>query len=242
MWLIFLILFSIAPKDKANPYSLYQDAYFISGNPDTKIQFSFMYGLTDWDFNLFFAYTQTMFWDLKKHSKPFSDINFNPEVFYRLQFDDESILQYLDFGFYEHKSNGKDGDESRSFDRSYLRIKLLFPLYGEANLSFTNKFFYLYRLDENEDLKNYTGFYESRIEFEDLTKGNLSLSKLYLNFFAGGKNSELLNKGGKELGLAFKFAFKKLNPSLFFQIYNGYFENLLLYDHKRTSYRAGILF
>lgn len=241
MLIFFLVLFSLVPKDKMNPYSLYQDAYFISGEPDTKIQFSFKYGLSDWNFNLYFAYTQTMFWDLKKESRPFSDINFNPEIFYRFDFS-ASTLNFIDLGLYEHKSNGKDGESSRSYDRSYIRFKLIFPLLGKSFLTFTNKFFRLYRLNDNRDLKNYTGFYEARLELLNITNEGFGFSKIYFNFFAGGKNSELLDNGGKELGVAFKFNLHTLNPSLFFQIYDGYFENLILYNARRTSYRVGILF
>src|SRR5690349_6212575 len=68
-------------KDQLNIFR-HNMNYFISGRPDTKVQFSFkMQVIRDW--NLFFGYTQVMFWDIPKESSPFTDVNYNPELFYR---------------------------------------------------------------------------------------------------------------------------------------------------------------
>jgi len=122
-------------------FSEYKPTYFITGHPDTKVQLSFKAYIVR-AMPLYFAYSQLMMWDLfTKRSSPFRDINFNPEVFYRLNLNDQPSFQWLDFGIYEHESNGKDGGDSRAWDRIYLRYATTFPIQSEdgAKLHITVK-------------------------------------------------------------------------------------------------------
>jgi len=234
--LLILILFF---NTYTNPLSKHNDSYMISGDPDTKIKFSFKYGFTDWKLDLYLAYTQAMFWDLKKESKPFSDVNYNPELFYRLWFDN-LFINFIDIGLYEHKSNGKAGDDSRSYDMCYLKFSFLFNLYSKTFLSFINKFYYLYRLDNtNLDIREYIGFYDASIRIHNIDLGSVFIST-YFSWFAGGEKSNFLNKGAKTVGVSLSFF--NLKPSIFLEFYDGYNESLLKYNKKETAYRIGLIF
>lgn len=102
------------------PLQLYKPDYFLMGQPDTKIQFSFKFRLLE-DYNLYFGYTQLMNWQLVRSDPYFADINYNPEFFYRFNINGSSTT-WADFGPFEHESNGKGGAEERSWNRTYARI------------------------------------------------------------------------------------------------------------------------
>ena len=93
-------IFGIDPKNK---FSLYQPSYFIFGKENLKMQFSSKYRVAK-NYNLYLAYTQVMFWDIYEQSAPFNDINYNPEIFYRLIEGDTKFIRSIDFG-YHHTSN-----------------------------------------------------------------------------------------------------------------------------------------
>ncbi len=61
----------------------YKPSYFLLGHPITKVQVSFRVQLVR-DLPVHFGYTQLMMWDLFKSSAPFRDLNYNPDLFYRL--------------------------------------------------------------------------------------------------------------------------------------------------------------
>lgn len=79
------------------------------------------------DLVLFFAYTNRSWWQTSEDSAPFRDINHEPEVFLRKYYDDKSIgpfkLRGFDIG-YNHQSNGRAGDVSRSWNRFTLNTAL----------------------------------------------------------------------------------------------------------------------
>src|SRR5690606_36652848 len=106
-------------KEAARALAPYKPIYFAYGNPSTKIQLSFRTELSN-SFPLNFAYTQLVFWELGKDSKPFLDATYNPEFFYRWKINGDR-WNTIDFGLWEHNSNGKGGLASRSYDQSYIR-------------------------------------------------------------------------------------------------------------------------
>src|SRR4051812_44619775 len=65
--------------------------YFAYGQPLSKLQLSFKTPIIK-DQPLYFGYTQVMFWALRESSKPFRDLTYNPELFYRLQTHDTGLL------------------------------------------------------------------------------------------------------------------------------------------------------
>jgi outer membrane phospholipase A len=69
-----------------------------------------------------------MFWHLDQHSRPIYDVNYNPEFFYRYLLSDSTFFKTLDFGLFEHESNGRDGADSRSENNFYLRANGRTPI------------------------------------------------------------------------------------------------------------------
>jgi phospholipase A1 len=213
--------------------------YLISGEPDTKVQFSFKVQLiTDWD--LYFGYTQVGFWDLGiKDSSPFSDINYNPELFYRW-YTNNGILKGIDLGAYEHRSNGRDGLASRSWDRSYITARTEFKLVG-IDWHWDTKVFYLYNLDDtNLDVRNTLGFSEFSLTAVNIFESFLNDAELQIRILPGGKFDLQHPQGSQEVNFKFRLPITRFNPFLFFQFYNGLNESFLSYDLNRTAYRAGI--
>lgn len=212
--------------------------YFISGQPDTKVQLSFKVRPFD-NIDFFLAYTQTMFWELfTKKSSPFSDLNFNPEGFYRL-YTDYGILKGIDIGA-EHKSNGRDKEDSRSWNRSYVTGRTEFPVFGYT-MSWNTKLFYLYDLDKtNRDIRRKLGFIETTIGITDVWQSVLRDGEIYLSFIPGGSWDVFdSDQGSQELGFKFRLPFKHFDPYIYFQVFNGINESQLFYKESRTSYRIG---
>src|SRR5579863_1274910 len=106
-----------------NRLESYKPIYFLMGSPNTKIEVSLKTKVIE-GFNLYVGYSQLMMWELFRKSPYFSDLNYNPEIFYRMVLKADSKMiptRWLDFGGFEHESNGKGGVNERSWNRSYLR-------------------------------------------------------------------------------------------------------------------------
>jgi outer membrane phospholipase A len=187
-----------------------------------------------------------MFWDIGKDSSPFKDVNYNPELFYRLLTPDAGILKSVDIGIYEHKSNGLAGDSSRAWSRSYIKFNTTSSFY-KWTFNWDTKIFGLYNFsldDTNRDIWDYMGFWETKIYFVNFfdLQDLIDRAQLYLSFFSGGKYSQHISKGGQELGFKFRLGWGKFYPFVFFQAYHGYNESLLDYNKEYWAYRLGLAF
>ena len=77
------------------PLKLYKDNYLITGVGDDqiKINLSIMYDVFFPNkIGLFIGYTQTMFWAAYSISSPFSEIDFNPDFFWRFELCTNRLL------------------------------------------------------------------------------------------------------------------------------------------------------
>src|SRR5690606_24440532 len=69
-------------QEEEENFYRYRDIYFLSGEPDTKIQLSLKVRLLK-NVDFYFGYSQVMFWKLFiERSSPFHDVAYNPELFY----------------------------------------------------------------------------------------------------------------------------------------------------------------
>jgi len=227
-------------KEEGENIYRFKDIYIISGKPDTKVQLSFKLRIIK-ELNLYFGYSQLMFWKLGiEESNPFSDIAFNPEVFYTHELD-KPYLKYLSYGL-EHRSNGKQREVSRSFDRIFAQFDSSIGIY-KSKLDFTLRLFAFYDLDEtNKDIQNYMGFWDTQISWSNVVEGDIpSKVTAYLKFFPGGNYSEKILKGGREIGIKYRVRLFGLFPYLMLQSYHGHSESLLDYDVPVEAYRIGFL-
>lgn len=216
--------------------------YFLLGQPDAKLSLSFKIKLIE-NTGLYLGYSQLMFWELQESSSPFSDVNYNPEIFYRL-FEGDNKGTWADIGIYEHESNGQDEEKSRGWNRFYLLYNLEALKFGVSTLYISLKGWVPYDVeDTNEDLTEYRGLYEINFTFAEFLGDYFDSSDLILRVYSGGSTSIDPTNGGQELTLRMRSQFTKdFLPVLTFQLFNDYGESLLNYNEKETAFRVGIGF
>jgi outer membrane phospholipase A len=223
-------------------FERYRPSFFLLGEPNTKAQISFKVhafrGLP-----LYFGYTQLIIWDLFKESAPIRDVNFDPEIFYRLNIArDESGAKDLDLIFYEHESNGRDGPASRSWNRAGVRY--IDTLRGpDQRLWWSLKAWLTYGTEtKDEDIRKRRGIWEAELGLSNLFERLFDVNELVLRIYGGGRSRVNPVQGGQELTYREKVSSRKLLLPLYFQIFHGYGENLLDAGERRWGFRAGVGF
>lgn len=226
-------------------FGLYKDTYFIVGtkvpavptayNSDVKFQISFAIRLTKnvlpWHTYLFLAYTQKTFWNVFQPSLPMGDINFNPALGWAKPFFNQGRYVGKLTLLIEHESNGRDGDESRSWNKvSFYGMAMI-----EENLMVHAKFWIpIIDSGNNKDITKYCGIYQAGVNYTTknrrftfgvtwVKRGNFKLD--FNSIWEMSWNVH-----------------RKTNLNLFAQYYNGYGEDLLHYKQFRSMLRVGLVF
>jgi phospholipase A1/A2 len=181
------------------------------------------------------AYTQRSFWQTTADSSPFRETNYEPEIFVQFPYDRGNVLKGYKIAL-NHLSNGKNDEQSRSWNRIYLE-----SYFQLSSLFIIPKVWY--RIPENEseddnpDIEDYYGNGEltflyayKKHTFELALRDNLKL------------NSN--NKGSAELNWTFPLPeFLSTNNSYgLFQIFSGYGNSLIDYDREVQKVGLGIAF
>ena len=206
------------------------------GNIEVKFQLSFKVLLWEkifWDRgDLFFGYTQLSFWQLydKKLSSPFRETNYEPEVFFKFDTDYDFLgltNRFISFGF-NHESNGKSGDLSRSWNRIFAVIAA-----DRGNFAIALKPWYRIPEDKDDDdnrnIEKYMGYGELFGAYR--WKGNV-FSFMFRN------NLRQNNRGAVELGWSYPIT---ANLRLYAQYFNGYGESLVDYDNSTNRIGVGVM-
>ena len=230
-----------------NALSPYEPIYFAVGNRDganARFQLSFKYrpfspkdpaqpGFMD---SWYFGYTQTSLWDLDSDSLPFVDTTYNPSVFWARDSLWASADNRWSVGLntgYEHKSNGKDGEDSRSLNDFYIQPEFNYRLDGGSTLSFQPRFKYYAWTDKDMDYPGSLGHVDWKLRWAQ--DNGLILSGLYRQG-SGGRNATQL-----EAAWPLKRTFLHMNGQLYVQYFRGYGETLLGYNQKSDpQVRIGI--
>jgi len=239
--------------DKPPPLavSVYEPVYFLVGGDgglNAKFQISLRYQLFDnrgrlasrlpWIDDLYLSFSQTSLWDLNELSKPFRDSSYRPRFFYS-NYDLGRVLDgRLRLGVEAgagHESNGKDGDQSRSFNMLYVRPTLTFGDPDGLRAYIAPLIHNYVSDDENPDLKDYRGYVDWM--FGIGSKGGL-------DFWATLRRGTRSNYGSAELNLSYplsKLSGGDLTGWLMLQYFGGYGESLLDYQKKLDAQlRLGI--
>ena len=168
-----------------------------------------------------FSYAQNSWWQITQDSAPFRESNYRPELYISapVPFADELKLGAM------HESNGKGGEESRSWNRLYAQ-----STWSADGFSITPRAWYAFWLDRtNEDIADYMGYGDLRASY---TFGKQRLSALWRNnlHFDGS------NRGAIELN----YSFPIFNSGFYgyLRYFNGYGESLA--DYKRSVNKIGI--
>lgn len=234
---------SIREAFDSQPYfGLYKDNYFIFGpslrhpdatNTNIKFQISVAQKLTKstlpFGTYLYLFYSQKCFWNVLESSFPMTDLNFNPGIgIAKPIFQHNRYMGKLALIF-EHESNGKAGDASRSWNKISLAANVLIS----PNASVHGKFWIpLVDGENNRDITRYMGIYQIGTQFmtpDRKFNGSVTMVKRSgwnLNF-----NTIV------EVGMRM---WKNANEYLFLQYYNGYGEGMLDYNKYHSQIRIGL--
>ena len=185
--------------------------------------------------NLYFGYTQSSFWDLTSDSKPFIDTSYKPGFFYQAPGTDWRVGGNpvgLAAG-YEHESNGKDGDVSRSIDILYVRPSFEFGDTRDFHWTFSPKMYVYAEKSENADMPSYRGYGDYRVGY-----GKNDDWQLVLNLRKGTKS------GAFSSDVQGTYPLSRLRTGLsgylMAQYFTGYGETLLHYNQREPwSVRFG---
>ncbi len=230
--------------DNGPYFTLFRDNYFVLGtalgekptrfNSDVKFQISIAQRLTKstlpWNTYLFLTYSQKCFWNVFEESMPMRDLNFNPGIgLGKLLIVKDRLIGKMML-LMEHESNGRDGEDSRSWNKISLSASIFvdpqFMVHGKVWIPIIDG-------QNNKDILKYSGIYQTGIQVTSKNK-------------RFGMAITLVKRQGFNLNfntiieLNYKL-FKKDNQYLFLQYYNGYGENLLDYNKFHSRLRAGIV-
>jgi outer membrane phospholipase A len=164
------------------------------------------------------------------------DVNYNPDIFYR--------MGRLDVGVLEHESNGRGGYESRSWNQSYLRYSTQYSLREDSRVWWSAKASAPYGMSDepSRDIPKRRGIWEFQIGINNLFDKIFEVNELVLRLYGGGASRLNPLQGGQELTYREKISERKLLLPLYVQIFHGYGENLLDATEKRWGFRAGVGF
>jgi phospholipase A1 len=226
-------------------FGLYKDNYFTVGtqpfakptatNSDVKFQISFGIRLTEatlpWNSYIFLMYTQKTFWNVFQNSLPMRDINFNPGIGWSKPFFNKDRYVGKLTLLLEHESNGRDGDDSRSWNRVSICGSTIIDEWLMVHAKF-----WIPIIDgqNNKDILRYCGIFQSGLVVTTPNKEwswGLTWVKRTGNLFNFNTIWEVSWRVSD-----------KMNLNLYAQYYNGYGENLIDFRQFHSRLRVGIVF
>jgi outer membrane phospholipase A len=239
--------------DKPPPLavSVYEPVYFIVGGDgglNAKFQISLRFRLFDnhgrlarrmpWIDDLYLSFSQTSLWDLGELSKPFKDSSYRPRLFYAnydlARFLDGKLRVGIESGL-GHESNGKEGEDSRSYNMLYARPTLTFGDPDGLRAYFAPLIHNYIAESDNPDIDDYRGYVDWLAGIG--SKGGLD----FWGVLRKGTRSDF---GSIELNASYplsKLSGGDLTGWLMLQYFNGYGESLLDYNRKLDAqWRLGI--
>jgi phospholipase A1/A2 len=180
------------------------------------------------------AYTQTSFWDIFGKSSPFFDTSYKPSafVYFPNVFRNTNSWKLDLQGGYQHESNGRGGDSSRSINAIYGQASLGFGSATNFHASITPRvWFYILDLSDNPDIAQYRGY------------ANVALRVGYDVYDLSAKVQ--MGDAAQHVGVQLDFTAQFLKsiqfmPYFHVQYWNGYGETLLGYNKYTQSIRFGL--
>lgn len=230
--------------DNGPYFTLFRDNYFIVGteigskptktNSDVKFQISVSQRLTKstLPFNtyLYLTYTQKCFWNVFEESLPMRDLNFNPGIgIAKLLIVKDRLVGKANL-LIEHESNGKSGEDSRSWNRITFGANIFvdpnFMVFGKVWIPIIDG-------ENNKDLLDYCGIYQVGMSMRSRNE-RFGAAVILTKRRGWNLNYNTI------LELNYKI-FPKENQYLFLQYYNGYGEGLLDYNKFHSRLRIGLV-
>lgn len=196
----------------------------------TKVLQSFLFGKGD----LWVGYTQIAHWQVynQKLSRPFRELNYEPELIanFPLNFSVFGVEAKMIGLAFNHQSNGRADPISRSWNRVVFNFTMErdnFELALRPWIRLDNTT----ENDDNLEILDYVGRAEANLFYK---KNGHSLDLLVRNSLSF-KN----NHGSVQFNYLYPI---KNNLRAHLQIFSGYGENLLDYNHYQTTVGLGLAF
>ena len=192
------------------------------------------------------AYTQDSFWNLWNESAPFYDNNYAPEVLGYLDARDwtsKDITRYVPSvrPYFRHQSNGRDGVDSRSWNRLGVGFEWGG---GSSPLQHLSLDFWGVVSDapENRDIRQTNGSGEVRVDLAPFIRSGWTLDRFGLSVRSRILGTQVFENVEVNGYLRFPGnpGWFELPPSLMVQAFCGRGEVLLDHRADRCSLRAGI--
>jgi phospholipase A1 len=198
-------------------------------NLEFKFQFSFQ--LPVWqnifkkNVSLFASYTQLSYWQVYAHSQWFRETNYEPQLFFVSNFQ-ENWLWRLGV---DHQSNGRGGNFERSWNRVFATVTLSRGHWMFMMQPWVLIFKSVSSNLHNPDIADYLGHERFVIAYE--FKNHVEVSLMIRNL------ERLTSNVTEELDLSVPIS-KHIDG--FIQVFNGYGQSLIEYNHRTTSVGLGI--
>jgi phospholipase A1 len=188
--------------------------------------------------DLWFAYTQRSLWQIwdRQDSAPFRSTDYQPEAIYVVPMPEK--LGALLFGWQlrmlqlgaAHQSNGQSDPLSRSWNRVYLGLGLE---RGDLGLTWRlNQRLRVQKTDDNRDLVDYIGRSELALAWAP------GASTLGLTWRSSLNSA---SRGSLQVDWTYPvFASQPGGLRWYAQLFTGYGETLLDYNHRQTSLGLGL--
>lgn len=210
---------------------------FSGADLDTKFElgltFSLFEGRENFDFlaPLHIGYSQKSWWNISEESAPFTEHNYNPEIYWQFNQPQRPLMgnpPFVDVVGLEHQSNGQAGILSRSWDRVYAQKEI----YLIPQLSVGIKVWDILERDStNADIRGYLGNGQLSVMFRPNDRTNLR--------WRITRGSDV-----KTFSYTFDIYYRRpnVNGAFFIQYHDGYGEALASYYQKSKSLRGGFYF
>ncbi|HSI23822.1 MAG TPA: phospholipase A [Methylophilaceae bacterium] len=225
--------------------SVNEPMYFLlGGEGDARFQLSFNYRLFSPEGaivklvpflkGMYFGYTQNSFWELGEDSKPFRDTSYRPSLFWQGKLEGRDWMPQTWKAGYEHESNGREDEDSRSIDTLFFEPKWQKSFADGNVLSFNPRIRVYLDKEENPDIQRYRGFVNWAAQYG--RDDGWKFSANYLQGTAGYATAQI--DASYPLGTE---VFSNIGSFIHFQYFSGYGETLLNYnDRKSDQFRIGI--
>ncbi|MBE3021994.1 phospholipase A [Campylobacter sp. 7477a] len=199
---------------------------------ETKFQFSVQKPLMTNAFKLNetlgIAYTQTSWWQTSSDSAPFRESNYKPEIY--IDFDTQNSLKMLNISNIRagllHESNGKDKENSRSWNRLYAQAR-----FDLGTLSVTPRIWSIVGdTNDNKNIENYIGVGD--VNFSFAFKDHILNTMIRNNL-----HFDKTNRGAAQ----FDWLFPIFSTGIYgyVQFFTGYGESLIDYNKHTNKIAVG---
>lgn len=190
--------------------------------------------LFDTSADLWFGYTQESHWQVynEDNSRPFRATDYQPEIFLT-----QPVTANLPFGGRMrmlgvgaiHHSNGQSDPISRSWNRAYLmagaewgKLSVVPRLWARVNNESDSS-------EDNSDIEDYMGYGDIKFLYDLPDQQSLSGTLRY---------NPSTNKGSAQIDYIYPLS-KNVNG--YVQLFQGYGESIIDYNHENTSIGFGIV-